>query len=282
MKQEFPFDFNKINFPRFPRKTLQWAGIGIFCLILVFSSFFTVNPEEVGIILRFGKYIRTVSPGLNFKLPLGVETVTKVPVERQLKLEFGFRTQEAGVRSSYDRREYQQESLMLTGDLNAAELEWIVQFRIADPYKFLFKVRNAITTFRDMNEALMREVVGDRSVNEVLTVGRVEIAGTVTAKLQELCDQYETGIKVDGDLGKGMNGCDKAAVVLQKSIREGFGLTLAEALWKGTPVIAGIVYLSGTGDTYFEKAQVEEGVRGLESARHRGHLVLCYAAQHCL
>jgi membrane protease subunit HflK len=86
---------------------------------------------------------------------------------------------------------------MLTGDLNASEVEWIVQFRISDPYKFLFKVRNAISTFRDMNEALMREVVGDRSVSEVLTVGRVEIASTVTARLQELCDQYETGIKVD-------------------------------------------------------------------------------------
>jgi membrane protease subunit HflK len=197
MNQEFPFDFKKINFPHFSKKPLQWVGIGIFCLILVFSSFFTVNPEEVGIILRFGKYTRTVSPGLNFKLPLGIETVTKVPVERQLKQEFGFRTREGGVRSSYDRREYQEESLMLTGDLNAAEVEWIVQFRIADPYRFLFKVRNAITTFRDMNEALMREVVGDRSVNEVLTVGRVEIANTVTERLQSLCDQYEMGIKVD-------------------------------------------------------------------------------------
>ena len=86
---------------------------------------------------------------------------------------------------------------MLTGDLNASEVEWIVQFRISDPYKFLFKVRNTVTTFRDMNEALMREVVGDRAVSEVLTIGRVEVANTVTQKLQELCDQYETGIKVD-------------------------------------------------------------------------------------
>jgi membrane protease subunit HflK len=197
MDQEFPFDFRKINFPRVPRKAVELGGIGIFCLVLAFSSFFTVNPEEVGIILRFGKYTRAVPPGLNFKLPLGIETVTKVPVERQLKQEFGFRTQEPGTRTGYSKRDFQQESLMLTGDLNAAEVEWIVQFRIADPYKFLFKVRNAVVTFRDMNEALMREVVGDRSVNEVLTIGRVEIAGTVTEKLQELCDQYEMGIKVD-------------------------------------------------------------------------------------
>jgi membrane protease subunit HflK len=138
-----------------------------------------------------------VSPGLNFKLPIGIETVKKVPVERQLKEEFGFRTQTSGVRAQYAGRAFQKESLMLTGDLNAGEVEWIVQFRISDPYKFLFKVRNAVSTFRDMNEALMREVVGDRSVSEVLTIGRVEIANTVTTKLQELCDQYETGIKVD-------------------------------------------------------------------------------------
>jgi len=86
---------------------------------------------------------------------------------------------------------------MLTGDLNAAEVEWIVQFRIKDPYKFLFRVRNPIQTFRDMNEAVMREVVGDRTVNEVLTIGRQEIADVVEQKLQKLADQYETGIKVD-------------------------------------------------------------------------------------
>jgi len=134
---------------------------------------------------------------MNFKLPFGIEAVTKVPVERQLKVEFGFRTEAQRDRSKFSTRAYQQESLMLTGDLNASEVEWIVQYRIADPYKFLFKVRSTTLTFRDMNEALMREVVGDRSVNEVLTVGRVEIAATVTRKLQELCDQYETGIKVD-------------------------------------------------------------------------------------
>ncbi len=197
MNQEFPFDFQKFKMPPIPKKNVAWIIIGIFVLIVLYSSIFTINPEEVGIILRFGEYSRTASPGLNGKFPSPVETVIKVPVERQLKLEFGFRTQEPAVRTTYSRRDYQQESLMLTGDLNAAEVEWIVQFRIADPYKFLFKVRNALATFRDMNEALMREVVGDRSVNEVLTVGRVEIASTVTGKLQELCDQYETGIKVD-------------------------------------------------------------------------------------
>jgi membrane protease subunit HflK len=199
MNQDMPFDLSKFRPPNIQihMRTIRWIVIGIILIIFLFSSAFTVNPEEIGVIQRFGKFTRVVSPGLNFKLPLGIETVKKVPVERQLKEEFGFRTKTADVRTEYVARAFQQESLMLTGDLNAGEVEWIVQFRISDPYKFLFKVRNAISTFRDMNEALMREVVGDRSVSEVLTIGRVEIANTVTTKLQELCDQYETGIKVD-------------------------------------------------------------------------------------
>jgi membrane protease subunit HflK len=196
MERDVPFDLTRFRPPSVDTKIIRWIVIGIVLIILAFSSFFTVNPEEVGVIQRFGKYTRLVSPGLNFKLPL-IEKVTKVPVERQLKEEFGFRTRIPGTRTEYVSRPFQEESLMLTGDLNASQVEWIVQFRISDPYKFLFKVRRAIQTFRDMNEAVMREVVGDRSVSEVLTVGRVEIANTVTDKLQELCDQYETGIKVD-------------------------------------------------------------------------------------
>lgn len=169
----------------------------ILLIVSVYSAVFTVGPEEVGVILRFGEYSRTADPGLNFKMPLGVEQVYKVPVERQLKLEFGFRTVEPGVRTRYSPRDMKDESLMLTGDLNAAEVEWIVQFRIKDPYKFLFKVRNAEKTFRDMNEAMMRGVIGDRTVDEVLTVGRQEVASVVTSRLQELADQYEMGIKVE-------------------------------------------------------------------------------------
>jgi membrane protease subunit HflK len=197
MEREISFEFPKLRPPHIPMKTIRFVVIGLIVIIFLASSVFTVNPEEVGVIQRFGKFTRTVSPGLNFKLPFGIETVKKVPIERQLKEEFGFRTKTAGIRTTYDPRAFREESLMLTGDLNAADVEWIVQFRISDPYKFLFKVRNAIKTFRDMNEAIMREVVGDRSINEVLTVGRVEIGNTVTTKLQELCDQYETGIKVD-------------------------------------------------------------------------------------
>ena len=197
MDQNQPFDLKDFRPPKMNIKAIGLAVAVILILSFFFSLWFTVEPEEVGVVLQFGKFTRTVDPGLNFKMPFGIEKVYKVPVERQLKLEFGFRTATPGVRTRYAATNYQEESLMLTGDLNAAEVEWIVQFRISDPYKFLFRVRNAEQTFRDINEAVMRKVVGDRTVDEVLTVGRQEVATTVTVKLQELCDQYETGIKVD-------------------------------------------------------------------------------------
>ncbi|MBN2736085.1 MAG: FtsH protease activity modulator HflK [Spirochaetales bacterium] len=186
-------DFKK----KFTAKNILLVIAGILVLIVLFSSWFTIEPEEVGVVLRFGKFERTVNPGLNFKLPFGIEDSYKVPVERQLKMEFGFRTIQAGINTSYSNKDYLNESLMLTGDLNAAEVEWIVQYRISDPYKYLFQVRNAESTFRDINEAVMREIVGDRAVNEVLTIGRQEIANTVQIKVQQLCDEYITGIKVE-------------------------------------------------------------------------------------
>ncbi len=192
-------NFNLENFkpPQISGKALRWTIAVIVLIVFFFSSWFTVDPEEVGVVLRFGKYVRTVNPGLNFKWPFGVETVYKVPVQRQLKQEFGFRTLRPGVRTQYSKNRYTDESLMLTGDLNAAQVEWIVQYRIADPYKYLFRIRNAESTFRDINEAVMREIIGDRTVNEVLTVGRQEIATSAEVAIQKLATQYETGIKVD-------------------------------------------------------------------------------------
>ncbi|MFN8177505.1 MAG: FtsH protease activity modulator HflK [bacterium] len=166
-------------------------------LLVLFTSVYTIDPEEVGVVVRFGKYVRTTEPGPHLKLPLGIERVTKVPVQRQLKEEFGFRTVHAAVRSEFTTEGHEQESDMLTGDLNAAVVEWVVQYRIVDPYKFLFRVRNVDDTFRSMTEAVMRRVVGDRTVNEILTVGRAEAATLVEQQLQVLCEEYETGIKVD-------------------------------------------------------------------------------------
>ncbi len=168
----------------------------LFLVVLAWSGFFQVGPEEAGVVVRFGKYKKTVMPGLNFKIPF-IEQVYKVPVERQQKLEFGFRTSSANVRSQYTKSGTQNESLMLTGDLNLADVEWVVQYRINDPYKFLFKVRNPESTLRDISEGAVRQVVGDRTVNEVLTVGRTEIASSVEQLIQELANNYELGVKID-------------------------------------------------------------------------------------
>ncbi len=180
-----------------PKKTIIIGALALLAVILLFSSVFTIKPEEVGVVLRFGKYNRTADPGLNFKLPSPLERVLKVPVQFQLKEEFGFQTVEAGIRTRYSDRNFEAESLMLTGDLNVAVVNWIAQYRIADPYKFLFKIRNVQKTFRDMNEAVMRAVIGDRSVDEVITTGRQGIEIETKINLQELCDRYETGIVVD-------------------------------------------------------------------------------------
>lgn len=178
------------------RSFLALIGVVIVTAIL-WNSWFTVEPEEVGLILRFGKFVREAKPGLNFKLPSPAETVIKVPVQRQLKEEFGFRTVQAGIRSSLNPQSYENESLMLTGDLNVAVVEWIAQYRIRNPYKFLFKVKNPQITFRDMNEAIMREVIGNHSVNDILTTGRQFVADRAKQELQALCNKYETGIVVE-------------------------------------------------------------------------------------
>lgn len=185
-----------VKVPKFRKGSIITGALTVITLWLLYSAAYTIDPEEVGVVLRFGEYVRTSSPGLNFKIPLA-ETLKKVPIRRQLKEEFGYRTTKADVRSEYrtdDRTK--EEALMLTGDLNCAVVEWIVQYRIDDPVKFLFNVRNVRSTFRNMCEAVMQEIIGDRSVSEVLTVGREEIGLKSKVRLQKLCDQYETGIGV--------------------------------------------------------------------------------------
>ena len=190
-------DFKRVNVPRVPRGVATLAIAGLVALLVGFNSLYQIQPEEVGVVLRFGRYVRTTDPGLRAKIPFA-EEVLKVPVQRQLKQEFGFRTIDAAIRTQYaSERLFADEAVMLTGDLNVAVVEWIVQYRVADPYLFLFKVRNLGETFRAMNEAVMREVVGDRTVTEVLTVGRQEIEARVEERLQELANQYEMGITID-------------------------------------------------------------------------------------
>jgi len=190
--------FNETVKPMMNAGRAHVIGIVLIIAILIagFQSFFTVKPEEEAVILRFGKYSRIVGPGLHFKVPFWIEQAYFVPVQRQLKKEFGFRTLQADVRSTYQKRGYEGESLMLTGDLNSADVEWVVQYRITEPLEYLFNVRSVEDTFRDMSEAVMRRVVGDRSVDEVITWGKSEINQEVKEQLQELADQYGCGLTV--------------------------------------------------------------------------------------
>ena len=206
---EQQFDLNNFKPPNISGRNVKLVVAVVAILIFVWTTLFTIEPEEVGVILQFGKYSRTVQPGLNFKIPFGVETLIKVPVKRQLKEEFGFKTAEADIRTRYVRGDFKDESLMLTGDLNAAQVEWIIQYRISDPYLYLFKVRSARKTLRDVTEAVMREVVGDRTVNEIITVGRQDIEVSVSEKLQEKLTQYETGIKIDQVILQDVNPPDE-------------------------------------------------------------------------
>ena len=165
-------------------------------LAILATGIYSTGPDEVGIIRRFGKYVRTTQPGLHIKLPLNVEKVNNVKVKYIFKEEFGFRTRKAGVVTQYSTREYFDESLMLTGDLNVLVVEWITQFKIKDPVKLLFNIRVPQITIRNISESVMRQVVGDHTVNEVLTTRRVEINLEVQDKLQEILDIYNSGIQI--------------------------------------------------------------------------------------
>jgi membrane protease subunit HflK len=201
------YDFGPDDFLRLARDardrlrgSRRYVGIGVAVLIGVVglvSAYYQVEPDEVGIVTRFGRFARTTNPGPHGKIPFGIEQVQKVPVQRQLKQEFGFRTTRADIQSTYRKDEKTAaESLMLTGDLNVATVEWIVQYKIADPYKYLFKLRDVEETFRLMAEASMRTVVGDHSVTELLTVGRESIAAKAKELLSSLCRLYDNGIAV--------------------------------------------------------------------------------------
>ncbi len=189
---------SEVEVPDISPQWIVYGVIAIIVLITIFSSFYTIEQSAMGVIQRFGKYDRTTTAGLHYKLPFGIETVEEVFTENVFQQEFGFRTVTAGVRTTYDQniRKFEDEYLMLTGDLNSAEVKWVVQYRIQDPVKYLFKVRNMDENLRDLTEAIMRLTVGDHSVDEVTNLSRVEVAEAVKVGLQEVLDTYESGIRI--------------------------------------------------------------------------------------
>ncbi len=186
-----------VELPDIPKGMITFGVVAAIAVILLFTSFYTVDADEVGIIQRFGKYIAPPrQPGLHFKIPFGVDTVKKPKIQNVFKQEFGFRTIKAGIQTQYSQRDFSDVSLMLTGDLNSAEVEWIVQYKIKDPEKYLFNVRNVTETLRDVSESVMRLIVGDHSVDEVIVLSRQDIEVESQKQIQKLLDEFETGIDI--------------------------------------------------------------------------------------
>ncbi len=192
-------DFGDLGarFMRFLGSQFLLVLIVIVAVVASLTSYYQVESDQVALVTRFGKYVYSAQPGPHFKWPLGIESVVKVPVQRQLKEEFGFRTVQPGVRTEYEQTDdTRNESRMLTGDLNVADVEWIVQYKIKNPYQYVFRIRDVRGTLRDVSEAVMRKVVGDHSVTEVLTVGREQIQVLAKDELQRACNRYQMGIEV--------------------------------------------------------------------------------------
>ncbi len=182
--------------PRLPRLAVGVVAAGVLGLWGLFSSYYTVQPEERAVVKRFGAVVKIADPGLHFKLPFGIDSAQFVATERVLKQEFGFRTVGGGERTQYAAEEFPDESLMLSGDLNIIDVEWVVQYRIGDPMKFLYSMRDPTNTLRDISESVMRRAVGNRLGSEVLTTARVEISNLARDEIQKAMNAYETGIQV--------------------------------------------------------------------------------------
>ena len=194
-----------INDPRrtivvqFPPQIARWVPVIPFLIValwLVFTSWYTIPAESVGVVLRFGKFDAIRDPGLHFKLPFGIDEILPVAVKRQLKLEFGFGTSSASNPRQFSD-DQDREKTMVTGDLNTALVEWVVQYRLEDPKHFLFSVRNPEETLRDLSESIMREIIGDRTVDEVITIGRQDIENSSLVRLREVVKEFQLGIAVD-------------------------------------------------------------------------------------
>jgi membrane protease subunit HflK len=177
-------------------KCLPYIIAILIIVIGLVGTIYSIGPDEVGVVQRFGKYSKTTNPGLHMKIPFGVDKVTPVKVQRIFKEEFGTRTKTARGRTTYSMQSYADESLILTGDLNILDVRWIVQFRVKDPVKMLFATINPIVNLRNIAEIVMRRLVGDYTVEEVLTTKREEIDVEAQLCMQTLLDKYDTGLTV--------------------------------------------------------------------------------------
>ncbi|MGK2905756.1 MAG: FtsH protease activity modulator HflK [Desulfuromonadales bacterium] len=180
-----------------PQKAILPMLIVVFLVVIGgYNSMYEVDTEETGVVLRFGEFSTFVDPGLHFKIPFGVDQIYLVPTGRVLKEEFGFRTVTPDVRTTYTKKGLEDESLTLTGDLNVSDVEWIVQFQVSDPYKFIFRIKDPVETIRDLSEAMVRRSIGNANVTEVLTTERANLANDIQKNLQDTLNQYDIGVRI--------------------------------------------------------------------------------------
>jgi membrane protease subunit HflK len=206
--------------------------IAIAVIILISTSVFVVDQKEQGVVLLFGKLNRIVEPGLNFKAPFGIEKSFNVPTQVVFKEEYGFRTEQAGIETIYSSRDYPQESIMLTGDKNIVDVEWIIQYRIFDPVAWLFNVQDQIKTIRDISQSVINQLVGDRTIFGVIGSERPNIEIQGQDLMNDRFDTYDLGIRVntvamqdilppEGPVRNAFEDVNKAEQDKQRSINEG-------------------------------------------------------------
>ncbi len=190
------FEAPEFNLPKNLVALIFYGLIGLLVLASVRGSFYRVEAEEEAVVLRFGRFIDKAPPGLHVKLPFGIDTVHKIAIESVHKEEFGFRTQRAGTRTQYSAARFDDESLMLTGDLNVADVEWVVQYKVSDPTTYFFNLSEPEQTVRDVAESVVRQVVGNRTVDHVLTTGRSRVEARSKELMQKILNSYKSGIRV--------------------------------------------------------------------------------------
>jgi membrane protease subunit HflK len=222
-----------IKFPgKVSPKMIGIIIVVVLAIVLVSSSVFVVDQKEQGVVLRFGKLHRIVEPGLNFKIPFRIERNYNVPTQVVFKAEYGFRTETAGIETIYSARDYPGESIMLTGDKNIVDVEWIIQYRIVDPVAWLFNVRNQSKTIGDISQGVINQLVGDRTIFGVIGGERQNIEIHGKDLMNERFSSYNLGIHVTtvalqdilppvGAVRDAFEDVNKAEQDKQRSINEG-------------------------------------------------------------
>ncbi|MBP46391.1 MAG: FtsH protease activity modulator HflK [Myxococcales bacterium] len=182
-----------------PPNLIGWIALGVLAVGVLLgarTAFYTVGTDQQGVVLRLGKFSQVAEPGFHLRLPFGIDRVQVFATTRVLKEEFGFRTLRAGTRTQYSKQRFAEESLMLTGDLNIADVGWIVQYRVRDPRQVWFNLAEPEQTVRDVAESVVRQVVGNRTVDHVLTTGRSRIEAEAMRQMQTVLDSYKSGLRV--------------------------------------------------------------------------------------